>query len=167
MFVGSNEWCPATATGDLNGFCVDSNGEVINFDRTRHVVPEMSWHLHDETPEFKEHGGVVRKGCEMVLALPDGSEILLLLGIDDMLRIPTFKQFPPSSNVRTRWRQPSLFCTCTTLHVATHSILTGAQREVRQSKRWWASPSSFSTKVQYQAKRWWASPSTRHRRTST
>ena len=90
MYVGNNEWCAATATGDLRGFCVDSEGAAINFNRTRHVVPDMSWHLHGETPEFKEHGGVVRKGCEMVLALPGGSEILLLLGADDMLRIPIF-----------------------------------------------------------------------------
>ena len=90
MYVGNNGWCAATATGDLKGFCVDSDGGVVNFDRTRHVVPDMSWHLHGETPEFKEHGGVVRKGCEMVLALPSGKEILLLLGNDDMLRIPIF-----------------------------------------------------------------------------
>ena len=90
MYVGNNQWCAATETGDLNGFCINNNGNVVSFRRTRHVVPDMSWHLHGEASEFKKYGGVVRKGTEMVLALPDGNEIVLLTGDDDMLRIPIF-----------------------------------------------------------------------------
>ena len=92
MFVGNNQWCAATVTGDLEGYCIDSSGGVVSFTRIRHVVPEMGWHLHGETPEFKEHGGVVHKGTKLVLALPNGSEIILLPGDDDMVRIPIFLQ---------------------------------------------------------------------------
>ena len=92
MYVGNNKWCAAIATGDLEGFCIDTEGSVVNFTRKRHVVPDIAWHLHGETPEFKQHGGTVRKGTDMVLALPDGTEIVLLLGSDDMMRIPIFTQ---------------------------------------------------------------------------
>ena len=86
MFVGNNQWCPATASGDLVCYAIDSIGQVAEFTRTRHVVPELKYHLHGETAEFNGHGGVVRKDATLTLALPNDTELLLLPGADDMVR---------------------------------------------------------------------------------
>ena len=90
MYVGNNNWCPATASGDLVCYGIDSDGEVAEFKRTRHVVPGLKYHLHGETTEFKQHGGVTRKGATLTLALPNDTELLLLPGEDDMVRLPLF-----------------------------------------------------------------------------
>jgi len=93
MFVGNNQWCPATASGDLVCYTIDSTGQVAELKRTRHVVPELKYHLHGETAEFNEHGGVVRKDATLTLALPNDTELLLLPGADDMVRLPAFSTY--------------------------------------------------------------------------
>jgi hypothetical protein len=78
MFVGNNNWLPATATGDLVTYAIDADGAVAAFTRTRHVVPGLQYHLHGETAEFKQHGGVTRKDTTLTITLPDDTELLLL-----------------------------------------------------------------------------------------
>ena len=90
MYVGNNNWCPATASGDLEVFGIDSDGAVAAFTRTHHVVPGLKYHLHGENAEFKQHGGVTRKDATLTLKLPDDTEMLLLPGDDDMVRMPLF-----------------------------------------------------------------------------
>ena len=91
MYVGNNQWCPAVVTGDLRCYVVDVHGQVQEFTRVRHVVPELKWHLHGEVAEFEEYGGVTSKGADLVLSLPDGMEVPLLPGEDKMLRLPMFR----------------------------------------------------------------------------
>ena len=67
-------------------YAIDSIGQVAEFKRTRHVVPELKYHLHGETAEFNGHGGVVRKDATLTLAPPNDTELLLLPGADDMVR---------------------------------------------------------------------------------
>ena len=90
MFVGNNNWLPATATGDLVTYAIDADGAVADFTRTRHVVPGLQYHLHGETAEFKQHGGVTRKDTTLTITLPNDTELLLLPGEDDMVRLPLF-----------------------------------------------------------------------------
>ena len=90
MFVGNNNWLPATATGDLVSYAIDADGAVAAFNRTRHVVPGLQYHLHGETAEFKQYGGVTRKDTTLTVTLPDDTELLLLPGEEDMVRLPLF-----------------------------------------------------------------------------
>ena len=91
MHVGNNNWCPATATGDLVSWVVDTDGNVHEFTRVRHVVPKLKWHLHGETPEFEGHGGVVTKGKDLVMRQIDDTALPLLPGDDGMVRLPLFR----------------------------------------------------------------------------
>ena len=54
------------------------------------MVPGLQYHLHGETSEFKQHGGVTRKDTTLTVTLPNDTELLLLPGEDDMVRLPLF-----------------------------------------------------------------------------
>ena len=142
MHVGNNNWCPATATGDLVSWTVDSDGIVHEFTRVRHVVPDLKWHLHGETPEFEEYGGVVIKRARSSPCACSTTQHCHFF-----LEVTAWCGYLSSARASSRKSLPTRSSACMSLHALTQRALSRVCSRRGAARRWWDSLSALSRPI--------------------